>query len=81
LEHSYLNQVDSATFIFDTYEKSAADFITPFGEVKEHEIKVSRVTNPLEQTYNIVGFDEWSTPTISAREAAQKNKVKTGPNS
>lgn len=81
LEHSYLNQIDSATFIFDTYEKSEADFSTPFGKVKKHEMEVERVTNPLEQTYNIVGMDDWSTPILSAREAAQKSVVKTEKNS
>ena len=75
LEFSYLSQIDSASFIFDTYEKSEADFITPFGRRKEKTMEVSKVTNPLEQTYNLAGFDEWSTPELSAREAAQKNKV------
>ena len=57
LEYSYLNNMDSAKFIFDTYEKSAADFTTPFGEVKDYELEVERTANPLEQTYNLVGQD------------------------
>lgn len=73
-EYSYLSAIDTENFILNAYEKSESNFSTNFGNVIDQQIQISRTPNPLDQNYNISSLNEWSTPVLSKREAAQKNR-------
>ena len=73
-EYNYLSSVDSENFILNAYEKSSSNFSTDFGKIVDQEISVDKVANPLDLNKGITAINEWSTPTLSKREAAQKNQ-------
>lgn len=74
-EYSYLSAIDSENFVRDFYEKSPSNFLTDFGTVdNSKQITAQHIANPLDQYKGISGWNEWSAPTISNREAAQKNQ-------
>lgn len=73
-EYSYLSAIDSENFILNAYEKSSSNFSTDFGKVIEHSIDVNKVGNPLGLSKGVTSINDWSTPILSKREAAQKNQ-------
>lgn len=73
-EFTYLNSVDTENYILDAYEKSGSNFSTNFGTVIDPKIDVERVINPQDQSFGLTNTNEWSTPTKSRREMAQKNQ-------
>ncbi len=73
-EYNYLSAVDSENFILNAYEKSSSNFSTDFGKIIDQSISVDKVANPLDLSKGVSAVNEWSTPTLSKREAAQKNQ-------
>ncbi|MEG0773638.1 hypothetical protein [Clostridium sp.] len=74
LEFTYLNSIDTENFILNAYEKSGSNFSTDFGTVVNPKITTSAVTNPQDLSFGLINTNEWSLPTKSIRESAQKNQ-------
>lgn len=73
-EYLELSSIDSLDFMFNEYERNPNVFSIKNGrEVKSTPI-FSYVDNPLKQTEGVAGFNQWSDPNISNREAAQMNR-------
>ena len=73
-EYLELSSIDSLDFMFNEYERNPNVFSIKNGrEVKSTPV-FSYVDNPLKQTEGVSGFNQWSDPKISNREAAQMNR-------
>jgi hypothetical protein len=74
-EYQYLSGINNRDFVLQFYEKNPGVFSVSYGHFVDPSMSVSKVNNPLEQTYGLTTIGEWSEPTISAKEAAQKNRI------
>lgn len=73
-EYQYMNAIGTENFILNSYEKAPGVFSIQEGQFVDLQPKLEKVDNPLDLSKGLVGFNEWSKPTKSAREAAQQNK-------
>jgi hypothetical protein len=74
-EYQYLSQINNRDFVLQFYEKHPGVFSVPFGHSYVPKMEITKVANPLDQSFGITAINQWSEPTISAREAAQKNRI------
>lgn len=73
-EYLELSSIDSLDFIFNEYERNPNVFSIQHGKEIKSDPIFSYVNNPLKQTEGVIGFNQWSNPEISNREAAQMNR-------
>lgn len=74
-EYQYLSNINNRDFVLQFYEKHPGVFSVPFGHSFAPTMDVSLTPNPLDQSFGVAAINEWSAPNISAREAAQKNRI------
>lgn len=69
-----MNAIGTENFVLNSYEKAPGNFSVQYGQFVDLTPKAEHVDNPLDLSKGLVGFNEWSEPTKSAREAAQQNR-------
>ncbi len=53
-EYEYLSSIDTENLFLDYYEKSNADFTTPFGRRVDHQMRANLIANPQKQNQGLV---------------------------